>query len=327
MTLTAREACPFLAVLGFHASLPGLGGGFVGVDVFFVISGYLITGLLINEHQETGRIDLMAFWARRVRRLAPALCLVLSALLAASLILLERVSGETATLARTAIATMLLNANHALMSAASDYFGGKAETNPLLHTWSLSVEEQFYVVWPVAVAAASRLLRLRLPVIGGLTAASFVLACAWSRIDPVAAFYPMPARAFELLAGALLAVALRYRGRATWPETLLAALGCVLIAASAVWFKGGPGFPGPLALVPVGGSVLLLAAGQAWPENQTSKLLAWGPLAYVGKVSYPLYLWHWPILVVLRSQRLYERPFPPRHGGPARLLSPCRGDS
>src|SRR5262249_32838160 len=139
-----------------HASPRLLSGGFTGVDVFFVISGYLITSLLVREQAESGRISLSDFWVRRARRLAPALFLVLLTIVVSATFVLQRISGETGALARAAVATLLLNANHFFLTAAGDYFGQAAETNPLLHMWSLSVEEQFYVLWPMFMAFVLR---------------------------------------------------------------------------------------------------------------------------------------------------------------------------
>lgn len=150
------RAVSIVSVLAFHAGLSFLPGGFVGVDVFFVISGYLISKLLIDEFDETNKISLLGFWARRVRRLAPALLLVVSVVLVTSTFLLERISGEIGGLARAAMATLLINANHFFLRESGDYFGASAETNPFLHMWSLSVEEQFYLIWPLVLIFSLR---------------------------------------------------------------------------------------------------------------------------------------------------------------------------
>jgi len=300
-------------VVVFHAGASWLPGGFIGVDVFFVISGYLITGLLVDEHRRTGHIRLKAFWARRVRRLGPALFLVIAVVLPASMIWLSRIGTETGPAAKAALATLLLNANHFFMVAAGDYFAAAAETNPLLHMWSLSVEEQFYLFWPLGLLA---LLRWRgakglVPVVAvALAAALAVAVWGWKGWSAQAQFYLMPSRAWELLAGALLAVALR-RGTATrWVNTgvasVVAPLGLGLILFSALTYSGLWGFPFPLGLAPVAGAVLLIWAGAVGPGNAVSRLAALPWVVYLGRISYPLYLWHWPLLVLARGPRLWE---------------------
>jgi peptidoglycan/LPS O-acetylase OafA/YrhL len=308
------RAISVLAVLAFHAGAPLLPGGFIGVDVFFVLSGYLITGLLLTEYERNGTISLAGFWARRIRRLAPALLFVLAVLLISSTFLLHRVSGETGALARATIATLLLNANQFFLGEAGNYFGQAAETNPLLHMWSLSVEEQFYLLWPLVfliLAWCTR--RARLPgVLAGVIAvallASLAVSTLWSVNETTRGFYLMPSRAWELLAGALLAVFLGSKtvGCSRWQGALLGLSGLVLIVGSAALLTGQTFFPGPLAALPVVGAVLLVIAGAASPANGVSRAVGSRILAYVGKISYPLYLWHWPILVISRSQRLYE---------------------
>lgn len=141
------RAVSILAVVAFHVGIPYVNGGYVGVDVFFVISGFLITKLLLEEKARTGRIDLAGFWARRVRRILPSLLFVIATSLLAGMFVLERVSGEVGNLAKAAIAALILNANHYFLMAEGDYFGAALEANPWLHLWTLSVEEQFYLIW------------------------------------------------------------------------------------------------------------------------------------------------------------------------------------
>ena len=300
-------------VVVFHAGAAWLPGGFIGVDVFFVISGYLITSLLVAEHQRTGRISLKAFWSRRVRRLGPALFLVIAVVLPASMVWLSRIGTETGPTAKAALATLLLNANHFFMLEAGDYFAAAAETNPLLHMWSLSVEEQFYLFWPLGLVALLRWRSAKIltPAVAvALAAALAVAAWGWQAWSAQAQFYLMPSRAWELLAGALLAVALRRdeaRQRVSAGETSAAAtLGLGLILFSALGCSGLWGFPFPLGIAPVAGAVLLIWAGAARPGNAVSCLASLPWVVYLGRISYPLYLWHWPMLVLTRGQRLWE---------------------
>ncbi len=300
------------AVVAYHAGVPWLKGGFTGVDSFFVISGFLITGLLISEHAETGRINLPAFWARRARRLAPAFLCVVAAILIAAPFMLQRISGETGALAKAAIASILINANHYFLSLEGDYFGAAAETNPLLHMWSLSVEEQFYLAWPLMLAL---LWRSRSPtsectqkLFAVITLASFLAACWLTKADAKLAFYLTPARAWELVAGGLLALFLHNRGVRELGRhgTGLGLAGGVLLVLSFVCLDSANGFPGPMALFPVAGTLMLLLAGALAPNSWVSRGLRVPWVVYLGKISYPLYLWHWPVLVLFRSNRLYE---------------------
>lgn len=306
-----RALAVSLVVL-FHAGASWLPGGFIGVDVFFVISGFLITGLLVEEHSRTRRISLTAFWARRVRRLGPALLLVMAVVLPASMVFLSRIGTETGPAAKAALAALLLNANHFFLFESGDYFAAATETNPFLHTWSLSVEEQFYLVWPLALLAVlrrpGRKLTVWVTAALGLSVAG--AAWSWANWSASAQFYLMPARAWELLAGALLAVVVRRSPKladvGARMAAALAAVGLGLIVYSALNLTGLRGFPFPQGGGPVVGTVLLIWSGAAAPQNVVSRLVALPPVAYLGRISYPLYLWHWPLLVLSRGSRLWE---------------------
>ncbi len=303
------RAISVLGVLAFHANFPFFAGGFAGVDVFFVISGFLITGLLISEKQSTGRIDLIGFWSRRIRRLLPALAFVLFFVLLASVFLLERISGEVGSLVRASVATIFLNANHFFLIDSGNYFSELAEHNPLLHMWSLSVEEQYYLLWPLLLSVLGISKKWRLvAMIAILFALSLLLSLFWSVTDMSSAFYLMPSRAWELLAGALVAAIFSVEGRKLSESAcnVMGASGLFLIMVFFVYSQGQMDFPVPAAMIPVFGAVLILIAGIAADGNFISRFLGFRPLAYIGKISYPLYLWHWPILVMMRSRRLYE---------------------
>ena len=271
------RAISVVMVLAFHAKLPFVPGGFVGVDVFFVMSGYLISKLLLDEFNSNGRISVLGFWARRVRRLAPALLLVIVAVLASSVFIQERISGEVGGLAKGALATMLINANHFFLNESGDYFGASAEANPLLHMWSLSVEEQFYLAWPLVLFHSLKHLgvnRTRYVTLL-ILCASFGISCYWTFTDSSKAFYLMPSRAWELMAGALLAFS-SAKGRMQLGRTTVQAMGwggLIVIVISVMFLSGQKAFPGPAAVLPVCGALLLLAAGASATVTSVSGFL------------------------------------------------------
>lgn len=301
------RALSILCVVAFHSGMPFVTGGFVGVDVFFVISGYLITGHLTKEWGIKGSIDLLSFWARRMRRLMPALLLVVFSTLIAAPIVLTRTSGEMGAVAKAALATLLMNSNHFFLLEAGNYFGASAETNPLLHMWSLSVEEQYYLIWPVIFWLLLSRIHNRAVWFGVLAIGCFCVSLVMSVVAPTAAFFTVPSRAWELLSGSFLAV-LPVR-RVVWSElatNLMALGGLILILASCIFLRGTNWFPAPFALAPVLGSMMIIAAGTMNPDGLTSRSLGKPLLSYLGRISYPWYLWHWPLLVFARSTRLYQ---------------------
>ncbi len=307
------RAIAVVPVVLYHAGVPGLGGGFVGVDVFFVISGYLITGLLCRELESTGRLSMAGFFERRVRRLAPALLLVLAATLLLSLAYLSPIGGEQQGLARSAIAALALSANLYFWRFTGGYFDDPAEGQPLLHLWSLAVEEQFYLVWPWLLLALYGLARRRawawdralVWALWAVVAVSLVLCIALSQRDPQAAFYLMPARAWELAAGALAFVFVEKRLRlAPGVPGGLALLGLAGIAAAVAGFDRSLNYPGAWALVPVLSTVAVLVGTAASPQGVVTRLLSLRPLVAIGLVSYAWYLWHWPLLVMARAEGL-----------------------
>jgi peptidoglycan/LPS O-acetylase OafA/YrhL len=283
----------------YHIGFAGLPGGYVGVDVFFVISGVLITGLLIRELDQTGTLSLREFYARRARRILPASFLVLLVTLVLCFVLFSPVGFWHAAPDIAAAAGYIPNLLFARQVV--DYFH-PARISPVIHYWSLGVEEQFYVIYPAFLLMAHRIAARR----GPRTAAYVVLATAVSLGlsvvltpgHPTAAFYLLPTRAWELGAGAMLAFAGRRFGGAR-PVLANGAglLGLALIAGSALLFQSTVEFPGVAALVPVAGAVLVIASGGASRVPWSATLLSLAPMRYIGRISYSMYLWHWPLIV------------------------------
>jgi len=289
-----------LLVVLYHARVPGFSGGFVGVDVFFVLSGYLITGLLIREIDRSGRLDLAAFYARRARRLLPAAALVIVATAVVSIAVFSPM--EQVRIAHGALAAAAYVSNMWFATRNADYFSASNETNPLLHTWSLSVEEQFYVIWPLLVLF---LYRGRVPrtwlVTGmvGLAVLSFGLSLWMTGAHPAWAFYAAPTRAWEFAVGAVAGLAtVGVLRRRVGLSRLLGWLGLLAIMAATILFSPRTAFPGTAALLPVVGTVAMLVAGAAAPGEGVGRLLDIRPLQRLGQLSYSWYLWHWPVLVI-----------------------------
>ncbi|MBD8703965.1 acyltransferase family protein [Frigoribacterium sp. CFBP 13712] len=328
------RAVAVIAVLLYHFGVPGLSGGYAGVDVFFVVSGFLITGNLLREHARTGRVSLAKFWSRRVARLAPPALLVVAATVAACVVwmppLLWRSTAREALLATVGVANIDFARSGTRYLSAS-------EPSVFQHFWSLGVEEQFYLVWPLALVAVLAVAgrRLLAVVLGVATAASFVL-CLWLvTVSQPWAFFALPSRAWELGAGALLAVGAgrlggvprlggmprlgavpRLGGVPRLLATVTGWLGLAAIASAVVLLDESTVFPGAAALLPVLGTAAVIAAGSVGAGSvaaadsdaadsvaadrlpMVSSVLSWRPLTRVGDISYPLYLWHWPLLVV-----------------------------
>jgi peptidoglycan/LPS O-acetylase OafA/YrhL len=304
------RALSILLVVAYHYGGSLVPGGYLGVDVFFVISGYLITLTLVRLHAEHGptRAALFEFWARRVRRLLPNAFLVLVAVSALAAAWLpagaaSRAGAEVAWASAYAI-------NWLFIARAADYLRwGETEGSVLLNFWSLAVEEQFYLAWPLVLpmllgvqGAARRRLRAALLAALLMLAASLMATLWWERASLTVAFYSSPLRAWELLAGAGLALHVR-RGQA-WSAgfvrlaPMLAWLGFVAVVASALAFDHETRHPGWLTLLPVGASVLLIAALGASPAAHATRWLGSRPLRALGARSYSIYLWHWPVWVL-----------------------------
>jgi peptidoglycan/LPS O-acetylase OafA/YrhL len=281
------RAVAVTAVVLFHAGVPGLRGGYVGVDVFFVISGFLITSLMLREIAGTGAVSLRRFYARRARRILPASSLVLVTVILATYHWLGFLRGDE--VARDGVWAALFASNFRSAALGVDYLASQAAPSPMQHFWSLAVEEQFYLVWPLAVVLLIRFGHRRWIGIclGVAVAASF----AWSVRS--GGYFGPATRAWEIGAGGLLAVfSLRLAAPVAW-------LGLALIGLAVVGFDESTPFPGYAAALPVLGALLVLA-------GRGDALLGLAPLRWLGRISYSLYLWHWPVLIILEQA----------HGGP-----------
>jgi peptidoglycan/LPS O-acetylase OafA/YrhL len=296
------RAVAVVPVVLYHAGIAAFSGGYVGVDVFFVISGYLITSILIPE-LEAGRLGIAAFYERRARRILPALFVVMAVVVAVAwMVLLPR---EMKILGQTVTASSAFLANVYFFAEGNDYFGLHADENPLLHLWSLAVEEQFYLVFPLFLLVAWRMGRRRTS--WALVAASLA-SLAWSeysaRRSPTAAFFLLPSRAWELLLGALLAlraekwVAVEHRRGLRDALTLV---GLSSIVGSVFWFDAQTPFPGFSAVLPAAGTAMVIAFSPG--TRVSARLLASRPLVGIGLVSFGIYLWHQPLFAIWRVWR------------------------
>lgn len=286
------RAVAVLAVLFFHAGLPFFEGGYVGVDIFFVISGYLITSIILREINQ-GKFSILQFYERRFRRILPPLIVVVFLTLIAGLYLLP--SDGILGLGYSAITTALMSSNM-LFYFESGYFGGAAEMKPLLHTWSLAVEEQFYIFFPLILIFISKRPKahyLRYFLILGFL--SLVACILLTQLKPSAAFYWIPTRTWELLIGSLLALQV-FPTLSKSSSEALSFTGAALIFAAIFTYDAQTPFPGYTALLPTIGTALIIYTG----GNQTpwvNRLLSLKPVVFIGLISYSLYLWHWPIIV------------------------------
>jgi len=307
LEVQALRAVAVLGVVVYHLWPLRLPGGYVGVDVFFVVSGFLISDHLMREYTARGRIALGRFWAKRARRLLPASLLVLVVTLGATLAFAPL--GRHAQFGWEIIASAFYVENWALAAQSVDYMALSNVKSPVQHFWSLGVEEQFYLVWPllllVAGALAARLGRGRahgvlwgIVLVGG---ASLVYSIVLTALTPSVAYFSTATRAWEFAAGALLALLLRRRPA---PLPPLAAkigswAGFAVLAATMLVFDAATPFPSWYALIPVLATVLVIAAGTPAGAGSPSFLFGRRPVQFIGDVSYGTYLWHWPIIVLL----------------------------
>lgn len=302
------RALAALLVTLFHAKW--VNGGFIGVDIFYVISGFLITGLLLREIERTGTINFKVFYARRFKRLLPTSFFVLALTAIFSWMLVPPTMRSS--LGRDVIAASLYVSNYLFAWWQADYQNLDATPSPVIHYWSLAVEEQFYLVWPLLIlvffmaATKLKLKKVLTLLVAGVTALSLVFSIYQTETSPIWAFYSLPTRAWELGLGALLVLLPPVR-----TKKLVGLLGFIFIIVSAFIFGETTAFPGLNAVLPVMGTVMLIATINTWPpflnDVANSRLFQW-----LGEISYPLYLWHWPLLVLpstyfARPLEVYER--------------------
>ncbi len=306
------RAVAILLVVAAHAGVTWLAGGFVGVDVFFVLSGYLITGLLLQEIEKNGRLEFANFYARRLRRLLPALLVMLVCTCLASAALMAPGAQGDQAIAGAASSLWLSNIHFAF--GKLDYFSPGAASDLFLHTWSLGVEEQFYLVWPALMVLAllgtanrtTRIKRLRLAmtIIAGT---SLGVCIALTPSSPQMAFYMMPLRAWQFAVGALAwlyfntsatSAAPRQQHPIAGASDYIGWLGLTLIFIAAFWFDKDGSYPGWRAMVPTVGAVAVIAAGVCPGRKGVFRSLDCRPLQLIGRISYSWYLWHWPVLIL-----------------------------
>jgi peptidoglycan/LPS O-acetylase OafA/YrhL len=302
--IQALRALAVALVVLNHLWPARLSGGYVGVDVFFVISGFLITSHLLKELSATGRIRLAAFYARRIRRLLPAAFLVLAVSVAGAMVWLPFSRwGDTAA---EVLASALYAENWVLAAKSVDYSASTSSATVAQHYWSLSVEEQFYLLWPLlllglcalAVRRAESAARWTFAGIAAVVALSFLTSVLVTEFAPSQAYFITPVRAWEFGAGALAALAVgRYRAPNLASKAAgLSGFGLIILTALA--FTDATPFPGWLAVFPVLGTVLVIVGGSDNRRPAFRRLIGWTPLQYLGNISYSLYLWHWPIIVI-----------------------------
>lgn len=297
------RALAVIPVVLFHLNAAFMPGGFVGVDVFFVISGFLITSIILKEQRE-GSFTFSGFWMRRVRRIMPAMLFMLIATSCAGYLLLF--GPDWTGLSNQVFSALGLYANIQMWMLSGNYWGPAAESAPLLHTWSLSVEEQFYLFYPLLLLLLLKYLPKRVFTVILLGSFASFACCVYATAHHSnAAFYFLPTRAWELAAGCLLAIFECSRGPVAKDNISrsLALAGLFLVAAGYFFIGGAEGFPGFWALLPVVGAVLIIRFAST-EGCFVGRLLGFRPIVYIGKCSYSLYLWHWPVIVLAAAFKL-----------------------
>lgn len=307
LDIQGLRAVAVLVVVAFHAGFP-VPGGFVGVDVFFVISGFVITLMLGREWATTGSIGFGRFYLRRFKRLTPALALMITVVLLVSVLLVSPLDPQQTT-AKTAVGAMLIIANVVIARTTGGYFDASAEGNPFLNTWTLSVEEQFYLVFPLILFIGWRLARSKrfkvapIVLVGAAAVVSFLLALAgqagltFPGSGLLLGFYSPVVRAWEFAVGALLALAVARIAISSRVALAAGGVGAALLAASLWVISGTTPFPSAWTLLPVAGALLLILAGTN-QDNPVTRFLATRPMVKIGDWSYSVYLWHWPLIVL-----------------------------
>ena len=308
------RAVAVLGVVLFHADVPGVGGGYIGVDVFFVISGFLITGLLWREVDTTGTVRLRRFYGARARRLLPASATVGVITAIASAVLLPPLQAQTVFM--DGITSALYVGNYWFILRAVDYFSNEWPPSPFLHYWSLGVEEQFYLVWPAMIIGTAWLIRRvrrrtradgpstkgpYVVVLSVVAVVSFALSLASTYLLASLAFFSLPTRAWQLAAGGLIALtAGHWRRLRPLPAAITGSAGLALILLACTLLRPTTLYPGTAALLPVLGAMLVIGAGCPAAAQGCGRLLSLPPLRAVGRVSYSWYLWHWPVLLLAK---------------------------
>ena len=302
------RALAAILVTLFHAKW--VSGGFIGVDIFYVISGFLITGLLMREIDRTGTINFKEFYARRFKRLLPTSFFVLAVTAVFAWFLLPGIAR--ASLGRDVIAASLYVSNYLFAWWQTDYQNLDATPSPVIHYWSLAVEEQFYLLWPLLILAFFSLsMKFKSKnfvawMVASVTLLSFIYSLYLTENSPIWSFYSLPTRAWELGIGALIVLMPQMK-----MKRIFGLIGFILLFISSVLFNESTAFPGINALLPVLGTALLIATVHSWPpflnDVANSSVSQW-----LGRISYPLYLWHWPLLVLpstylARPLEIYER--------------------
>jgi peptidoglycan/LPS O-acetylase OafA/YrhL len=303
--IQALRAVAVALVLVYHLWPAAVRGGFVGVDVFFAISGFLITSLLLREIERTGRVSLADFWARRARRILPAALLTIFVCALATVAFVPLTHWQQF-FAELRASTAYVQ-NWQLAHDAVDYLAAANAPSPVQHYWSLAIEEQFYLVWPVLITIALAVTygrpadarrRLVTLVLTTATALSLLASVLQTSADPAAAYFVTPTRAWELGAGALLALAPSFDRSPAAVRAALSWVGLAAIAVAAVTYSGATPFPGSAALLPVLGALAVIRAGAPdlrWAPTGAMRL---APVQFLGDVSYSVYLWHWPLIVL-----------------------------
>ena len=285
-------------VVIFHADLGGVHGGFIGVDIFFAISGYLITGLILAEFEAKGRLDFLGFYARRGRRLIPAVTVMIAVVLTIGFFLYS--PDEMFEVAKSGASSSLYMSNMYFALQTKGYFSTHMAENPFLHTWSLSVEEQFYLFWPVFIFLCVKFTKSRLAllgVLGGITLVSFLIGLWLLEYNLNWGFYALPGRIWEFGLGGFARVLVSNGARVPRPgRFLIGWTGAGLVAASAFYLTEWVRFPGWPAVAPVLGTIMILAVGGQ--SSVLDKILGAPIMQWVGRRSYAIYLWHWPFLLL-----------------------------
>lgn len=306
------RAVAVLAVVLFHAEIPGVGGGYIGVDVFFVISGFLITGLLWRDVSNLGTVRSRRFYGARARRLLPASATVGVVTAIASVLLLPPLQVRSALI--DGIASALYVGNYSFALQLHNYFDANLPPSPFQHYWSLGVEEQFYLVWPPMIIVTAWLIRRvyrrrtedragrsqrpYLALLALVAAASFALSLLTTQVVPAIAFFSLPTRAWQLAVGGLVALTVVHWRRLSptsaaitgWAGMIVILLACTLLSTNTL-------YPGTAALLPTLGTALVIGAGCASPSGGCGRILGLAPMQAIGRLSYSWYLWHWPVLL------------------------------